>query len=273
MLRDDGTLQVNSAGAAIETYDNNDILNFARVWTGFTRQGVRSNLMRGKANYVNFVDPNTVVPTDRDRFPKVNLYDHHIGDGYPLCSDIPNRAFLRSGARYRRVFGFEATRSSWLAMHNAPSIVLGSSSSLASALCGQSGGVPWYGDGVSANGVCALADEVSLPADLACDGDECLVFNDAYVVQLTVGSPASNLSIWYEYIRPACVELTFHTPMMRVESPSNEWTCADDTAEMRTALLGSGWSIWNAQCLMGVQVGHRCMLLHAVTYRYSPAFS
>ena len=34
VLRDDGTLEVDSAGNAIQTYDNNDIMNFARVWTG-----------------------------------------------------------------------------------------------------------------------------------------------------------------------------------------------------------------------------------------------
>jgi cullin-associated NEDD8-dissociated protein 1 len=34
ILRDDGTIQVDSAGNSISTYDNNDIMNFARVWTG-----------------------------------------------------------------------------------------------------------------------------------------------------------------------------------------------------------------------------------------------
>ena len=72
MLREDGTLEVDSAGEAISSYDNNDIMSFSRVWTGFTRSDARPNLMRGKADYYlnNFIDSNAVLVEDRDRFPK-----------------------------------------------------------------------------------------------------------------------------------------------------------------------------------------------------------
>eukprot|EP00966_Prymnesium_polylepis_P296223 6842760-Prymnesium_polylepis.1 len=83
MLHDNGTQLLDSTGQAISTYDNIDIMNFARVWTGFTRRATRGNIMRGKAGYVNYVDRNDVMVTDRDRFPKTNLYDHYLGDGYP----------------------------------------------------------------------------------------------------------------------------------------------------------------------------------------------
>ena len=36
----------------------------------------------------------------RDLFPKVDLNDGHLGDRYPLCVDLPERSFLRAGARY-----------------------------------------------------------------------------------------------------------------------------------------------------------------------------
>ena len=198
VLRDDGTQELDSAGEAIPTYDNSDIMNFARVWTGFTRQPARANLQRGKATYDNFIDPNTMRPTDRDRFPKVNLHDQYLGDGQPLCSDLPSKGFLRAGARYRLTFTFEETEPGWLAVSNAPNIKLDSASSLARALCGLAVGAPHYGEGVSSSS-CSLEETVVLSEDLSCDGDECRVFDEAYVVQLTAGSSTSNVSIWYEY--------------------------------------------------------------------------
>ena len=205
MLRDDGTLEVDAAGAAISSYDNSDIMSFARVWTGFTRSDTRPNVMRGKADYRlnNFIDGNTVTVEDRDIFPKVNLYDQYLGDGFPLCPDLPSNGFLRAGARYRRTFTFDGEkRTAWFPFANAPSITLGSNSSLARALCGQPGLQPLYGVGVNSSSGCPFLDEVVLSSDLLCDGDECLVSSDAYVVQLAVGSPSSNVSILYEYVRP-----------------------------------------------------------------------
>ena len=179
-------------------------MSFARVWTGFTRNAVRTNYMRGKAGYNsgNFIDSNTVNVNDRDRFPKVNLYDQYLGDGFPLCPDLPSRSFLRAGARYRRRFSFAGeARTDWFPFTNAPAITLGSNSSLASSLCGQPEGEPLHGVGVNSS-VCALMDEVVLSSDLPCDGDECLAWNEAYMVQLIVGSPTRNVSLLYEFIRP-----------------------------------------------------------------------
>ena len=256
-LDDDGTIMVDSAGESIATYDNSDIMNFARVWTGFTRQPTRPNVMRGKRNYENYVDSNGVNPGDRDRFPKVNLYDQHIGDGHPLCSDLPSRGFLRAGARYRLTLAFQETLAPWFAEANDPSIVLGANSNLAHALCGtasQPGGAPIFGDGVSSSTRCTIADEVVLSDNMPCDGDECLIFVDVYKVQLTVGSPTSNVSYSYEYIRPPCVELTFHEPMRRVRSPtmgpsaiSNRADCVEDTPEVYAALQGT-WTYYTSMC-------------------------
>ena len=33
----------------------------------------------------------------RDMYPKTDLLGGYIGDGLPLCSDTPERAFLRRG--------------------------------------------------------------------------------------------------------------------------------------------------------------------------------
>ena len=40
----DGTYKLDGSGLPILTYDNTDIQNFARVWTGFTRQTIWANL-------------------------------------------------------------------------------------------------------------------------------------------------------------------------------------------------------------------------------------
>ena len=33
-------------------------------------------------------------------FPKTDLHGGHIGDGYPVCSDLPDDLHLRKGATY-----------------------------------------------------------------------------------------------------------------------------------------------------------------------------
>ncbi len=39
----------------------------------------------------------------RDAFPKMDLNEGFVGDGYPLCAHIPSKSFLKKGARYRLV--------------------------------------------------------------------------------------------------------------------------------------------------------------------------
>ena len=43
-----GRTQTDSAGAPIATYDNNDVMTFARAWTGFTRQVIAAEHSRGR---------------------------------------------------------------------------------------------------------------------------------------------------------------------------------------------------------------------------------
>ena len=51
----DGTYKL-SQGERIPTYDNSDIQTFAKAWTGFNRQGTRSNY-EGYWNNYNRIDP------------------------------------------------------------------------------------------------------------------------------------------------------------------------------------------------------------------------
>ena len=71
MLNVDGTLQLDTEGVAITTYDNPDIQNLARAWTGFTRQNVRGNYEALGDEWLNRMDPMQIIGSWRDPFPKV----------------------------------------------------------------------------------------------------------------------------------------------------------------------------------------------------------
>lgn len=55
-LNMDGTVVMNSSGDPVATYDNTDIQNFARAWTGFTRLPRRANIENFDWDY-NRIDP------------------------------------------------------------------------------------------------------------------------------------------------------------------------------------------------------------------------
>jgi hypothetical protein len=46
-LNDDGTTKKDANGANIATYDNDNVMSFARVWTGFDKQSTRGNIEYG----------------------------------------------------------------------------------------------------------------------------------------------------------------------------------------------------------------------------------
>lgn len=57
----DGTKKTDSSGNPLKSYDNADIQNFARAWTGFTRPLRRSNIEVDRFNEWNRMDPMNVV--------------------------------------------------------------------------------------------------------------------------------------------------------------------------------------------------------------------
>ena len=56
-LNIDGTLKLDDSRSPIQTYDNTDIQNFARAWTGFKRQGKRFNVEIQYFDWDNRMDP------------------------------------------------------------------------------------------------------------------------------------------------------------------------------------------------------------------------
>lgn len=63
-LNQDGTPKLNDQGETNRTYTNDDIEEYARVWTGFLRQGERGNIEKLNGNQI---DPMKVFAAWRDR--------------------------------------------------------------------------------------------------------------------------------------------------------------------------------------------------------------
>jgi len=211
-LNRDGTRKLDADGEAIPTYDSADIMDFSRVWTGFDVQPWRGNLESPNGlDSLNYIDPmriranggswSDVAGSWRDTFPKMDLHGGYIGDAYPICSQLPRRHFLRKAARYSYLGHSPVPKQQHLGGptddHNFIPLTLSpSASSLHSHLCDPEGGM--------AGGTCRFKSDVVLTANLPCYGVECTI-DTIKVVQLVSG----NETVYYEYERVPCVELTF----------------------------------------------------------------
>ena len=157
-LQENGADEKAYDGISIPTYDTEDVTNFARAWTGFEKSS-KERITQGP-----FIDPLVINPKYRDRFPKTKLKrSGYIGDTYPLCDDLPARAFLKRGARYvytgtSSAFGVEKRtfRNGLDDFTPNPS-----SSSLYKVLCER-----------GANGRCSFPKEVVLKTNLPCDPEK-----------------------------------------------------------------------------------------------------
>ncbi|GMH88299.1 hypothetical protein TrST_g6936 [Triparma strigata] len=188
-LNMDGTKKLDSNNNYIPTYTNLDIMSLARVWTGFDYQfGGRGNIENYSGDQSkNVIDPMQINFEWRDRFPKRALDGKFIGDGYPLCRDLPSQAFLKVGARYsylgssfkprKQHYGFDEDEST----DSSFAFTLDSSSPLYAKLA-------------------ALQSEHELTENLQCFGAECSL-ETLKVVR--VGN------VYYEYLRIPCVEQAF----------------------------------------------------------------
>jgi len=218
-LNMDGTKKLSSStGLPIPTYRNTDIQTFARAWTGFKRQPARGNIEIHDWGS-NRIDPMALDPRWRDVFPKMDLNGGYIGDLYPLCSDIPQRAFLNIGAKYILLgssavpeyqSGDELMNEIWVVTLSLNR----TSSELFNILCNA-----------GPDSQCRFRPVVILNRTLNCQGNECLI-DEPRTIRLSDNPP-----IFYEYIRPACVELTFFPNNGRIVRknawPSNLHICAN----------------------------------------------
>ncbi len=185
----DGSPLLDNQGNKILTYTNDDITEYARAWTGFTQQAPRGNV-EDRDDTKNGIDPMRISALWRDHFPKLGLDGKHIGDTYPLCSDIPTDSFLRRGAKYRLLGKNKIPDDQDLLLQDHASdvttTVLDSNSKLRQRLCGSWG-----------ENDCSYPGVVELDWDVDCTGIECNS-DSIKVVRVDEG-------VYYEYVRPACV--------------------------------------------------------------------
>ena len=231
-LAEDGTYQRDALGSPIETYNTEDIGEFAKCWTGFSMRPGRSNLDIEGHSRGNRIDPMVIRGNGRDAkrdlFPKSNLHRGHLGDGHPLCADLPPRHFLSKGAKWTYLGRASGAVSQPESIHEQtawrlhalyvtqyrfgprhiwsqsdanmasvprirPSMV---NSSLYRQLCGNR----------AVGAACNFTSEVYLPSTLPCDGDECDIDTVAVV---DIRDPATNTTVFYECaLRPASTHST-----------------------------------------------------------------
>ena len=211
-LNQDGTYKVDGSGSRMKTYTNYDIMAFAKVWTGYVRPeqaNIRGNLhapFYDQFSVENYVDPLKIEPEYRDKTPKTSLRGGYIGDGYPMCSDFQEQHFLKRGAQYKfsglqSVLGpaFDDTTSANKRAHFSP---LAGESGLWKALCAKD---------ESSAGKCTFPSNVVLLDDLVCNGKvECNAPTlRAIKIVDTTSVPGTTTTVYYEYVSPPCVQLTF----------------------------------------------------------------
>lgn len=189
-MNKDGTEVRNSEGIIQSVYSNDDIEEYARAWTGFVQPVRRGNL---EGDYANRIDPMRVVEKWRDRSPKMGLNRKYIGDGYPLCIDLPAQHFLKKGAKYRLLGGspnpeMQLDPAAWLRDKKAVRLDLNPDGGLYSKLCSLQ------------LGRCLFHSTVVLDESVECFGTECEV-DTVRVVQVD--------NVFYEYIRQPCVYQAF----------------------------------------------------------------
>ena len=206
VLNADGTKKLDLNGSPVPTYLNEDIVEQARAWTGFVNRHIdgRGNVERKRISRGNSFDPSTIEPSSRDPYPKMNLHKQHIGDAYPLCEDMMDRAFLRVGASYRYLGQHPRTElmesRDWSAYDrsdtSAPIFRPDSAgSALYVALCNSD----------PTGGQCRLQSTVVLQSNLQCHGQECLV-DTLRLIEINAGGTF----VYFEYKQPPCARLAFH---------------------------------------------------------------
>ena len=224
-LNKDGTRVLDSNGNPVRAYTNDDIVEYARVWTGFEARALRGNIENIYER--NNVDPLRINMEYRDVFPKMGLDRKYIGDGVPLCVDLPTKHFLKKGATYRLLGGSPAPTlmsdpKEWLTDKVAKRLKLlpNGVTSLFYKLCGT----------LNASN-CTQKPKIVLNANLGCSGTECSV-DTVRVVEVGTG-------IYYEYVPMPCVYQAFYQNA-RMIVRSREWwdlTCADPRIHIASAAL------------------------------------
>jgi hypothetical protein len=236
-------------GNEMKTYTNQDLAEYAKVYVGFARRSLRGNIedpTKPGSSGDNQVDPVVISAEKKDHLPKLGLDSQYIGDGYPLCVDLPDKHFLMAGAKYRLLGSnprpdllFE--KPVWTGVAPKRLTLNFASSSLASLLCN--------GDATNCN---PNGPSFTLPKNVVCDGLECEV-HEPRTVQVATG-------IWYEYIRPPCVKHAFfdNAQSLRRRAWTGRYMCGNpkslDAAVICCDIKSSGNIEWRYELFGGERV-------------------
>ena len=221
-LRPDGSQILDKRGNPIDSYTNEDIVDFARLWTGFDRQQPRGNMEKGSGTRgsPNLIDPMQIKPEWRDFLPKANLARGYLGDTYPLCDKLPYRHWLRKGATYVYT-GEKSDEGPLMDAENASNVgkrgrfTAIPGSPLYRHLCRPNG-----------DGQCTFPAKVTLGGNIGCSSSSGVDCTAASVSTVKVVDTSASITRYYTYVPPPCVRLTFFRGGRLVSAGGTDKQCA-----------------------------------------------
>ena len=205
-LNMDGSVVVDEDGKPMQTYSIADIVSYARAWTGFERPSERGGVSVAERQWTDkVIDAMEINGANRDLFPKSNLMEGYIGDKVALCEDLPPKHFLAKGAVYMALGSKpepqqQQDAKDWREGPDFARLEVLPTSPLYAKLCAA-----------DSSRQCTLPTKVVLEENLIYDemakmGAEYEV-DTIRTVELKIGLKKP---IYYEYIRPPCVEFAFY---------------------------------------------------------------
>lgn len=144
----------------------------------------------------------------------MGLNRRYVGDGLPLCADLPDRHFLRPGAMYR-LLGSAAVAdlvnedSTWAGSENIVRLRLRDSSRLFKLLCNSD-------DGSATN--CRYPGKLVLQEEIPCTALECQVESPRIV---------GVNGVFYEYIHIPCAHLSFYDSPRTLRTTGGVFYCGN----------------------------------------------
>ena len=179
-------------------------MSLSKLWTGLELSHRRGNVEEAAWEPLSRIDPLQIRDARvRDWFPKLGLQGKYVGDGYPLCEDMPNQHYLRKGAKYRLLGGSKMPH--W--QTNDPTLddsavanmvdLTGTASSLYTTLCADVGGE------------CTYPPIIELAENLPCDGSVAIDGGVDDFCNLSTLRTVKVDDVYYEYLRPPCVQFPF----------------------------------------------------------------
>lgn len=151
----------------------------------------------------------------------MGLNGWYVGDGMPLCSDLPKRHFLKKGATYRLLGSSPSPRllnepDEWATREGVRRVFLRKDSALYEKICNKES---------PNNKSCRYQSKLVLDVDLPCTGTECDI-DAPRVVEVEAG-------LFYEYSRMPCANQAFYDNaklMQRVKQVN--YYCEDPRMEV-----------------------------------------